>query len=80
MMQYLPFTVQHAFAGLRPLVWQWGTPAAIIILAGLGEVALGFAQSDERFGETGDGGRFQQRREAVGGQRPVEQAEQAQNG
>ena len=37
--------IQHTFAGLWPLVWHWGTPIGIIILAGLGEIALGFFTS-----------------------------------
>lgn len=44
-MNFLPWSIQHAFAGLWPLVWHWGTPTAVIILAGIGELALGFFSS-----------------------------------
>src|ERR1035437_4024035 len=36
----IPYVVQHFFAGLWPLIWHWGIPAAIIILCVAGEVAL----------------------------------------
>ena len=40
MMQYLPFTVQHAFAGLWPLVGHWGIQVGVIIICLGGEVVL----------------------------------------
>ena len=43
-------------------------------------VALRLAHPDERLGQVRDGGRFQQRGEAVGGRGPVEQSEQPQHG
>jgi len=39
-MSFLPWTVQHIFAGLWPLVWHWGVPVAVIILSLAGEVVL----------------------------------------
>ena len=45
-----------------------------------GQVPLRLAHADERLGQAGDGGRFQQRVQAVGGRGPVEQAEQPQDG
>ena len=39
-MSWLPWSVQHVFTGLWPLVWHWGTPVALIILSLAGEVVL----------------------------------------
>ena len=39
-MSFLPFSIQHALAGLWPLVWHWGIPVGVILLCIVGELAL----------------------------------------
>lgn len=45
------FALKLFFAGLWPLVWHWGTPAAIIILCLVAEIAIGWFAASVPFVE-----------------------------